>query len=108
MSNLTGLIQSSCRQAGTREVTQVGLHENSTGCDKDASVESCRSTNTVASNDIRHNVNQPGHFVQSVHTEPRYCHVDRRDSLPAIHVSESQTNARHAGQNDTPRHIPGN
>ena len=108
LSNLTRLIQSSCRQAGTREVTQVGLHENSAGCDKVASVKSCRSTNTVASNDIRHNVNQPGHSVQSVHTEPRYCHVDRRDSLPAIHVSESQTNARHAGQNDTPRHIPGN
>ena len=109
MSNLTRLIQSSCRQAGTREVTQVGLHENSAGWDKVASVESCRSTNTVASNDIRHNVNQPGHSAQSVHdTDPRYCHVDRRDSLPAIHVSESQTNARHAGQNDTPRHIPGN
>ena len=39
----------------------------------------------------------------------RYCHFDRRDSLPAIHVSpESQTYARHAGQNDISRPIPGN
>ena len=82
LSNLTRLIESSCRQAGTREVTQVGLHENSAGCDKVASVESCRPTNTVASNGFRHNVYQPGHSVQSVHTEPRYCHVYRRDSLP--------------------------
>ena len=111
LSNLTGLIQSSCRQAGTREVTKVGLHENSARCDTVTSVESCGYTNTVASNGICHselNANQPGHSVQSVHTEPRYCHVDRRDSLPAIHVSESQTKARHAGQNDTSRHNPRN
>ena len=109
LSNLNELIQSSCRQAGTREVTQV--HENIARCDTVPPVESCRSSNTIASNDIRHselNAYQPGHSVLSVHTEPRYCHVDRRDSLPAIHVSESQTKARHAGQNDTSRHIPGN
>ena len=108
-SNLNELIQSSCRQAGTREVTQV--HENIARCDTVPPVESCRSSNTIASNGILHselNAYQPGHSVLSVHTEPRYCHVDRRDSLPAIHVSESQTKARHAGQNDTSRHIPGN
>ena len=112
LSNLTELIQSSCRQAGTREVTQVGLHENSTRCD----VETCRSTNTVASNGFRHsdnlNANQPGHPVQRVHTKPPYCHVNRRDSLPAIRVSESQTYTRHVGQIDSSRPIgrpiPGN
>ena len=105
-------IQSSCRQAGTREVTQVGLHENSAGCDKVASVESCRSSNTVASNGIcpsdNSNVNQPFHSVHGAQTESSHSRVDRRDSLPAIHVSESQTNAIHAGLNDTSGHIPGN
>ena len=99
LSSLTGLIQSSCRQAGTREVTQV--HENIANYDAVTSVESCLSSNTVASNDIRSDhsdVNQPGHSVQRVHTEPQYCHVNRRDSLPAIQVSESQTYTRHAGQ----------
>ena len=112
LSNLTGLIQSSCRQAGTREVTKVGLHENSARCDTVTSVESCRYTNTVASNSIRHsdnsNVNQPVHSDHNAQTESSHSRVDRRDSLPAIHVSESQTNARHAGLNDTSGHIPGN
>ena len=112
LSNLTGLIQSSCRQAGTREATKVGLHENSARCDTVTSVESCGYTNTVASNGIRHsdntNVNQPFHSVHGAQTESSHSRVDRRDSLPAIHVSESQTNARHAGLNDTSGHIHGN
>ena len=108
LSNLTRLIQSPCRQACTREVTQVGLHENSARCDTVTSVESCQSTNTVASNGFLHSDNSNGHS-ESVHTEPRYCHIDRRDNLPAMHVSpESQTYARHAGQNDSSMPIPGN
>ena len=97
LSSLTGLMQSSCKQAGTREVTQV--HENITHYDAVTSVESCRSSNTVASNGIRHSdhssVNEP------------YCHVNRRDSLPAIQVSESQTYTRHAGQINSSRPNPG-
>ena len=112
LSNLTGLIQSSCRQAGTREVTKVGIHENSARRDIVTSIESCAYTNTVASDGIRNsdnsNVNQPFHSVHGAQTESSRSRVDRRDSLPAIHVSESQTNARHAGLNDTSGHIPGN
>ena len=116
LSNLTGLIQSSCRQAGTREVTKVGLHENIAHYDAVTSVESCRSSNTVASNGIRHSdhssINQPGHSFQRVQSEPLYCHVNRRDSLLAMQVSESQTYTRHAGQIDSSRPIgrpiPGN
>ena len=97
LSSLTGLMQCSCKQAGTREVTQV--HENIAHYDAVTSVESCRSSNTVASNGIRHSdhssVNQP------------YCHVNRRDSLPAIQVSESQTYTRHAGQIDSSMPNPG-
>ena len=109
LSNLTGLIQSSCRQAGTREVTKVGLHENSARCDTVTSVKS----NTVASNCIRHsdnsNVNQPVHSVHNAQTESSHSRLDRRDSLPAIHVSpESQSYARHAGQNDISMPISGN
>ena len=92
---LSRLMQSSCKQAGTREVTQVHVHENIAHYDAVTSVESCRS----ASNGIRHSdhssVNQP------------YCHVNRRDSLPAIQVSESQTYTRHAGQIDSSMPIPG-
>ena len=112
LSNLTGLIQNSCKQVGTREVTQVGLHENSTRGDTVTSVGSCRYTKAEASNGIRHsdnsNVNRPVHSVHGAQTEPSLSRDDRRDSLPAIHVSESQTNAVHGGQNDSSRHMPGN
>ena len=64
---------------------------------------------TVASNGIRHsansNVNQPDHSVHGAQTEPSHSRDDRRVSLPAVHLSESQTYARHAGQYDTSKHL---
>ena len=94
------------RQSDAREVTQNNVRRDTVS----SPPSTCnRSTNTVVASNIQDSkTDQPGHSVQSIHTESRYCHADRPDSLPAIHVSESQIYPRHAGQDDTSRPIPGN
>ena len=94
------------RQSDAREVTQKNVRRDTVT----SPTSTCnRSTNTVVASNIQDSkTDQPGHSVQSIHTESRYCHADRRDSLPAIHVSESQIYPKHAGQDDTSRPIPGN
>ena len=74
------------RQSDAREVTQNNVRRDTVT----SPASTCnRSTNTVVesniqgSNSLRHsdnsNTHQPGHSVQSIHTESRYCHTDRRD-----------------------------